>query len=315
MPHVTEDAFQSLLTALAERVLDPQAGLFSPASITWKINRESALFLGAGRAALLQLAHPWVAVALQQHSDLMRNPLGRFHGTFRVVFSMIFGTRAQAFAAARHLYRLHTHIEGSLPHSIARFPRGSEYQALEVEALRWVFATLVESAVLAYQLVQPPLTLEERESYYRESKVMAALFGIPESGLPADWDAFEAYNRDMTDSDTLGVNDLSRGMAHGLLRGAGSWVVPPRWYRALTAMLLPDRLRQAFQLTYGPDDQRALERASFWLPVLYCNLPVSLRFVGPYHEACARLARRSPGVLTRASNRFWIGQPHLIEPS
>ncbi len=311
---VSQADFQSLLDAIAARTADPRAGIFGPESMTWKVNRESALFLGAGRAALLQLAHPWVAVALQQHSDLMRNPLGRFHGTFRVVFSMIFGTRDQAFAAARHLYQLHTYIEGRLPDPVARFPERSHYQALEIDALRWVYATLVESAVLAYELVQPPLTPAERESYYRESKTMAALFGLPAHALPEDWAGFETYNREMAASDTLGVNDLSRHMAHRLLQGAGSWVVPPRWYRALTAMLLPDRLREAFALRYGAADQASLEHASLWLPLLYRTLPESVRFVGPYHEARARLAGHTSGPLTRLSNQFWIGQQHLIAP-
>jgi hypothetical protein len=42
-----------------------------------------------------------------------------------------------------------------------------------------------------------------------------------------------------------------------------------------------------------------------------------LRFVGPFHEAEARLRGRSPGVLMRKSNLFWMGEPRLLysEPS
>jgi hypothetical protein len=43
----------------------------------------------------------------------------------------------------------------------------------------------------------------------------------------------------------------------------------------------------------------------------YGALPAAARFVGPYHEAQSRLADRPPGPLTRASNRFWIGQPRM----
>jgi uncharacterized protein (DUF2236 family) len=35
-------------------------GVFGPRSLTWQIDRESAIFFGAGRALLLQLGHPWV---------------------------------------------------------------------------------------------------------------------------------------------------------------------------------------------------------------------------------------------------------------
>jgi uncharacterized protein (DUF2236 family) len=41
------------------------SGIFGPQSMTWRINREAAIFLGAGRALLLQLAHPWIAAAIE----------------------------------------------------------------------------------------------------------------------------------------------------------------------------------------------------------------------------------------------------------
>src|ERR1035441_5859058 len=74
---VTRADLESLLASVEQRVANPLAGIFGTDSISWKINRESALFLGAGRAALLQLAHPWVAVALTQHSSLLNNPIAR----------------------------------------------------------------------------------------------------------------------------------------------------------------------------------------------------------------------------------------------
>src|SRR5713101_2890386 len=111
---VSRRDIECLWDSIRDRTSDPQAGIFGPSSIGWKVNRESALFLGAGRAALLQLAHPWVAAALDQHSNLRADPLGRFHNTFRVVFTMIFGTLEQALATSRYLYQLHTRIQGQI---------------------------------------------------------------------------------------------------------------------------------------------------------------------------------------------------------
>src|SRR5215207_9519941 len=71
-------------------------GLFGPTSPLWKVNRESVVFLGAGRALLLQLAHPWVAAAIADHSDAVKDPLTRFHRTFSAMFSMVFGIKDQA---------------------------------------------------------------------------------------------------------------------------------------------------------------------------------------------------------------------------
>ena len=151
-----------------QRVVQPIEGIFGPDSATWRINRESALFLGAGRAALLQLSHPWVATSLDQHSSLLAKPIARFHNTFRVVFTMIFGTAPQAFRAARSLYQIHTRITGELPANVAGYTAGSRYEALQLPALLWVYATLIESAVIAYECVLPPLTPDQREAYYEE---------------------------------------------------------------------------------------------------------------------------------------------------
>ncbi len=309
---VARGDIEQLWSATEQQTTDPRAGIFGPDSVSWRVNRESALFLGAGRASLLQLAHPWVATALEQHSNLRSDPLARFHNTFRVVFTMIFGTLEQALSASRKLYDLHTHITGELPASVGRYPQGSHYQANEMGALLWVFATLIESAVMAHDAVLPPLTDAEREDYYRESRTMAALFGIPGGAMPADWQAFTLYTSGMLATDTLGVDARARDLAHGVLHGRGSHVPVPSWYRALTAAWLPLRLRSAFALPYSYEEQRAAERAQHWLPRVYPHLPGVIRFVGPYREAQARLAGHSVSPVTRWSNRFWMGQEHLM---
>lgn len=306
----TNDA-EALLTSIARENTHPQEGVFGPQSISWKINRESALFLGAGRAALLQLAHPWVTIALSQHSNLLSDPIARFHNTFRVVFSMIFGTLNQALTASRNLHALHSRIRGEMPEEIARYRQGSHYEANEVGALRWVYATLVESALIAYESVLPALTESEKEAYYAETKITGALFGISSEFLPRDWRAFTAYNHEMWASDALGVSELSRSMATAVLSGAGSWIHPPHWYRALTTAWLPPRFREEFGLDFHAADQKAANRALRWLPRFYRLLPHHIRFVGPYHEATRRLENRPLGAAVRWNNQFWIGQPEL----
>jgi len=309
-----ESLSRSVETRAATPGFDTRAGIFGPASVSWKVNRESAPFLAAGRAALLQLAHPWVAAALDQHSSLRNDPLARFHNTFRVVFTMVFGSLGQAQAASRYLYQLHTRIEGELPCSVAGYTSGSRYMANEVQALVWVYATLVESALLAYECVLPPLTRTERETYYAENKILAALFGIPASALPETWSGFEDYIREMLTSQHLGVDAMAREMAHGVLHGRGAWVPVPGWYRALTASWLPEHLRAEFQILFDRREQNAAAMAKKWLPRFYRRIPPAIRFVGPYQEAQSRLSGARVNLLTSASNRFWMGQPRMMFP-
>ncbi len=308
---VTRQDSEALLAEVARCVPNPAAGVFGPDSATWMISRESALFLGSARAALLQLAHPWVAAALAGHSKVLDRPIERFHNTFRVIFALVFGSLDQALNAARHLHALHTRIRGRMTEDMVSYPEGSWYQANEIAALRWVYATLIETAVLAYECAIGPLTTGERERYYGETKTLAALFGIPAGALPETWDDFAAYNRAMQESDALGVSSTARTIAHNLLAGAGSWIKLPRWYRSLTAMWMPARFREEFELEFGPEQQRAAERSLQRLPWIYRRLPAAVRFTGPWHEAQARLAGRRAGVVARWSNRFWIGEAQM----
>jgi uncharacterized protein (DUF2236 family) len=310
--YVSSEDSQRLFSSLESLPGEARSGFFGRGSVTWRVNRESAVFLGAGRAALLQLAHPWVAVALAHHSNLLNDGIGRFHSTFRVIYTMLFGTRAQAIEASTRLYQRHTGIRGELPHAIGSHMQGQHYEANEVGALLWVYATLVESAILAYDFVLPPLSSGEREQYYLESKRMAALFGLRAEDLPQDWAAFCRYTAEMFDSPQLGVDENALALGRSVLSGVGTWLRPPRWYVSLTAFWMPARLRTGFGLPFSTREQRAVDRAARWLPRLYPKMPEVLRFVGPFHEAEARLRGRSPSALTRKNNLFWMGEPRLL---
>jgi len=131
------------------------------------------------------------------------------------------------------------------------FPAASSYCANEVNALRWVHATLWHTALVAHTLVLPALTQDERERDYVEGWLFAALFRIRRELLPPDWAGFSAYIEAMTQSSILTVTDPARVMAHRLLAGADTWLPVPAGYKAVTAALLPARLRDAFGLRYG----------------------------------------------------------------
>ena len=189
------DDFENSLDSVRAAAAGPVEGIFGPESLTWRVDREAAIFLGAGRALLLQLAHPWVAAAISDHSRTFADPVGRFHRTFNITFTMVFGTLDQALAASRRLHRRHAAVTGILPQAAGRYEAGSAYSANEVSALRWVHATLVETALQTHDLVLPALTNSEREQYWAEAKLYAALFGVRPADLPADWTSFAAYTR------------------------------------------------------------------------------------------------------------------------
>ena len=101
-------------------------------------------------------------------------------------------------------------------------------------------------------------------------------------------------------------------MAHRLPTGADTWLPIPAWYKALTAALLPPRLRDAFALRYDEAEQGEVQQLIARARRLYPLLPSRLRYVGPYQEAEQRLVGRvQPDFVTRMSNRFWMGRADL----
>jgi uncharacterized protein (DUF2236 family) len=306
---VTETDLECELALVQSAGAGGSAGIFGPNSVAWRVDREAAIFLGAGRALLLQLAHPWVAAAIAQHSRTLADPIGRFHRTFNVAFTIVFGSMSQALAAARRLHHRHAAIGGTLGESSGAFAAGSPYRANDVAALLWVHATLTDTALAAFELVNPPLSPADRQRYYAEARLSAALFGIPQPVMPKRWADFVGYIDQMFASDSLAVSSAARHIAAELFSGTATRWRVPLWYRGLTARLLPPRLRDEFGLAYGHAEQRSAERALRIFRRLYPGMPGRLRYVAPYHEACARLAgRERPDSLTRALNRLWIGQ-------
>ncbi|MCP3373665.1 oxygenase MpaB family protein [Bradyrhizobium cajani] len=309
---VSANDLESALDRVRANAAGPVAGVFGPASVTWRMDREAVIFLGAGRALLLQLAHPWVAAAIAEHSKTLADPIGRFHRTFDIVFAMVFGSLDRALLSSRQLYRRHSMIVGEMPETVGPFAAGSRYCANDIPALRWVHATLVDTALMAHDLVLPPLSAEERERYWAESRLFGALFGLTGDDLPADWSGFAAYTAAMGQADTLTVSPAAREVAAQIFGGARPWLRPPRWYRALTARMLPERMRAGFGFELEARDIRAADNALRWIRRVYPKLPDRLRYVGPYQEAQARLrGEPRPDWMIRCLNRAWIGRSQM----
>lgn len=307
---VSRRDLEARLDSVASQVSDPRAGIFGPGSVVWRVNKESLVFLGAGRAALLQLAHPHVAWAIEQHSSTRRDPFGRFQRTFRQVFGMVFGDLDDALRAARSVHALHARIRGSLPEAAGRFAAGSGYRANSPEALLWVHATLWDTSILCHERVLGPLTAAEKEAYWQETKRFAALFGIPDAVLPPSWEDFQRYVSDVLAGDTLVVAPCAAEMARFLFRPLVPGTRPiMRAYARYTAWLLPERLADGFGLSRGGEaGARRQARDESRIRALYPHLPRRLRYLPAYVEARRRLAgRQGRDYLGELLSRAFVG--------
>lgn len=108
-----------------------------------------------------------MAEGVLAHSSVTANPLQRFLKTFRYVLAMTVGTREEAFRAANTVRRLHGAVHGNFGEAVGGFTPAMKYSAHHVDALTWVYTTLIESSVYSYELIVGPMSIEEKVRTYR----------------------------------------------------------------------------------------------------------------------------------------------------
>lgn len=273
-------------------------GLYGPASEAWRLNREAMLLLGAGpRALLMQLAHPAVAAGVADHSDFRSDPWRRLAGTLRSYLTIVYGSSASARGEIRRLNTLHRGITGP------------GYAARDPELALWVHATLIDSTIVANDAWRRPLSADRRAAFYAETRPIGRAFGVPESLLPADLEAFERYVAGMLGAGgPVRVSPLARELARAVLRpplaplapllpfgerGVGGGAVASAlarvpaevyaWTMWPSVSLLPDSLREAYGLSWGARERlvsawlvRGWRAWRPWLPESFRQMPQAL---------------------------------------
>ena len=254
-------------------------GYYGPKSTTWKIAAESAILLGGTRAVLMQIAHPLVAEGVHTHSSYMDDPLARSERTFILGEMLTFGSHATAHKAARTINRLHTHVHGLLSVQAGTHTKGTPYKARTPELLLWVHATLIDTILYTYPLFLGPISQQEQEQYYQESKTLAGLLGLSPKDMPRTVKDLRQYVDDMVHSNTLAATPQARQLAQQVLFPP----VPTSWRPFLhlncqiTCALLPQPIREIYGLEWSTTQQRAFDLSAWSMRAILPHLPVSLR--------------------------------------
>lgn len=239
-------------------------------NVARKINRETVVLLGWGRAILLQLAHPLVAQGVANHSDFrggVRSYLRRARRTVGAMLRITFGTEEEARAVVARINGIHDRV------------KGPTYSARDPRLLCWVHATLIDSMPLAYELFVGPLTREEKDRYCEEAAGSARLFGIPEGLPPRSVAELEDYMKRMSASGELCVTDRARALARALLSSPLGPTAAPFFHlaRLTTVGLLPPAIREGYGFGWDARKEKRLRRAA-----------AVVRSVRPYMPAFVR---------------------------
>jgi len=278
-------------------VNNPSIGFFGPDSMHWQLYREPGILFGSFRALLLQVAHPAVADGVRQHSNFKTDYLGRAHRTFTSMIHIWFGDTQQATASALRLYSIHSMIRGRV--------YGKSYTANEAHLLMWVLATLVDTTVVAYEKAKGPLSTEEKEQFFQESKQTAQLMGIPLDKYPENWAGFSLYFERMIHDGSLIVDQVATDISLDLF---DHYYLLKKISRLVAAGFLPTPIRAAYGLQFSKQQEKNFYRLLKISKFVTNLIPLTLRSAPPWHQAHYRLARvkgLSPTLLQRWYH--WMG--------
>jgi uncharacterized protein (DUF2236 family) len=235
----------------------PDAGLFGPGSVTWRVMAEPVLMLGAGRALLMQAGHPLVAEGAIEHSTYATDPYGRLERTVDWVSTVCFGTTAEARRACRQVNRLHGAVEGRLKsaHGTRAVRGGSAYSGRDPQLLTWVHATFVDTMLVTHDAFVGGLTDADADQFVREWDAVAALMGVPPATLWASRAALSEYvERQHDEAAGPAVPGAgSRLVASTVLHPpVSSALMRPGWsvLTFATVGLLPPSLRRAYGIRW-----------------------------------------------------------------
>ena len=237
----------------AER-LASRDGYFQPESVIRRVGNSPLVpLLGGGPAVLLQVAHPLVAAGVVYHSDYQTDLWQRLLRTLRALYLIVYGSKEEAQIAGESVQAVHAHVHGRTRERLGPFPVGTPYSASDPDLMLWVHATLVEASLAAHRRFVGRLAPGEEEAYYKEMGLVARLFGLPPTALPARLADFRDYVDAQLAGREICVTAPAREVAAVILEAplpAPLRLLVPA-HRLATAALLPRSVREEYGLRWS----------------------------------------------------------------
>ena len=134
---------------------------FTPDSMMWKINRERVVLVGGACAAVLQVAHPQVAMGVAAHSKFRNDSTARLRRTLDAVYAVAFGSAEEVDRVRGAVARAHAPVQGKSP---------APYSAFDPDAQLWVLATLIMASTNMFRRFVGPLTEKELTNFSKKTR-------------------------------------------------------------------------------------------------------------------------------------------------
>lgn len=158
-----------------------------PATPTWRVHTDPAMWVAGVRALMLQALHPVAIHGIWQNSRFREDPLGRLWRTANFIGVQTCGAPDEAAAAGRRLRAIHRRIRFTDPST------GRLHRVDEADLLLWVHCAEVGSFLEVVARAGLPLTPAETDRYVAEQRQVAAYVGLSLEGVPGSVAELRGY--------------------------------------------------------------------------------------------------------------------------
>jgi uncharacterized protein (DUF2236 family) len=295
----------------AERVPRP----LGPDSLLWKYfgDRRSALIVG--RAGTTENMYPQLGQAVSDHSVIFTNLFARVQRSVPRIMEAVYGEAPTK--TGLQIRNFHKPLTGTMSDG-SKF-HGQAYSGLDPETFYWAHATFLDSIFVTCERFIRPLSDDEKEQMFQESRDWYSLYGVDPTGTPATYDEFMQYWDRAVAEDLVGhtkvaqytVGYITKGITRAFPRPQA--IPKPLWDKLFAPMIntlaaflgaggLDDALRDKLGISWSAGQDRRYRR--------FC---AAVRAIGPAWERLAPLKWRYAPEAVAGFQREGI-DPRQIQP-
>ena len=234
---------------------------------------EALHLAGGGRALLLQIAHPAIGRGVVEHSDFANRIEQRLHATMTFMYASVYATPEEVQFVRRSVNRAHAPVRSDAREGTPG------YNAFDPELQLWVAATLYQTTLMLFERVFGAVPAVDGERLYREFCAQLSVLQLRPESWPPTREDFDRYWSESLHR--LSSTEETRAVARQILYPDAV----PFWMRALlplarlvTVGLLPEVVRDHFELAWNERLQSRFDRWMALTAVVYPLIPRRIRY-------------------------------------
>ncbi|MUL40518.1 DUF2236 domain-containing protein [Streptomonospora sp. PA3] len=287
----------------------------SPASATWRVQIDRAMWVAGVRALMLQALHPLAMQGVWQRSDFMTDPTGRLVRTADFVATTTYGSPQEAAELGRRVRAVHARLGFTDPRT------GRPHRVDEPDLLLWVHCAEVVSYLEVVTRAGVRVSPREADSYFAEQTRTAALVGLDPARVPDSVAGMRAYLAGMrprlcaTPEAAAAVRFLLWPAVPDRLKNL-AWL-KPLWLPvgALSYYTLPRWARRAYRILPEPPGTQAAATAALRAVRAGLNAAPDRFYLRLFDEATVERAHRARRRLEAAGYDVRGGFAALTDPA